>query len=279
MLYTLFFLCLLVLSHIDESYEIVPLLGIGTAFVAVVGVAHVILITVAVARDTAVKKLSAKWVWGILTFIGGLPIALFYAMFTHHAGKYNDEKGKRKNIICAILSVLLCVVFVAGMVLCFKYSTYYENTNFPNYIVCFENSKGEKVIYDKMGNEYTAQEKYDIKYYDREGNSYSPDWHYGLFSSVPDIHDFINDKTGEIYTPDNIDYGYNYYIDKDGYLVVIPDDEIGYSTLGVYYTDNGDIYYSYDDCYWLPDGNLEFYGDCDYSKITYDEILNYSEQE
>jgi hypothetical protein len=111
MLYTLFFLCLLVLSHIDESYEIVPLLGIGTAFVAVVGVAHVILITVAVARDTAVKKLSAKWVWGILTFIGGLPIACFTQCLLITLVNITTKKAREK-ILFVPFYLFCCVSFL-----------------------------------------------------------------------------------------------------------------------------------------------------------------------
>jgi uncharacterized membrane protein len=143
MIITIYALIMLLLFSVEEEYEIVTPIALLFVILAIVGIAHIILITIAIIRDATAKKLGASWIWGVLTFAFGMPIALIYALFTHKIEKHNDTASRRKNLLCALLSVLLCIIFIAGIPLFSMYTQHYRDTHFSNCSVYYETETGE----------------------------------------------------------------------------------------------------------------------------------------
>lgn len=277
MIFVLFILAVALFSCSDISaYEPDIWYCALLALDAVTGAAHIVLLTISVYRDTGVKKLGARVIWSILTFIGGIPIAIIYALFTHNAGKYNDKPEKRKNIIRAVLSVILLVIFCFCANLISYNAQTYMQTHFTKYYVTYKNASGEEVIYDKMGNAYTFEEHTNLKYYDRKGNSYQAiiDYEYDdVFSSNEyDTEGYKCLETNREYYFDD----YDFLIDDSGYLIIAPYGS--YKSFGlVYYDDIGNIYYDINLCQWSPEGEIVFNGEnAEYNGITYDDIIRKS---
>ncbi|MGN0521070.1 MAG: hypothetical protein ACI4IQ_00385 [Eubacterium sp.] len=275
-LFILFLLSLDVSQFLSvSSYQ--PFKGyiiiIFSVLVSLVGIMHIILLTVAVYRDSAAKKSGAKWIWSILTLLEGIPTALIYILFTHKTGNGNDTKSKRNNIILSVICAVLLVAFNFGAMMLFDYLSNYTPDHFGNDYITYKNSSGEEVIYDKMGNDYTIDEIENMTYYDRSGNSYNPIINYELFGEIS-VDGYICRQSGEQYLND-----YEFYIDRDGYLCLFDCDknELEYSSLGVMYDNEKNIYFFTGDCYWNADGELVF--DDDYDKITYQDILNSLEKD
>lgn len=214
---------------------------------------HIILLTSAVVKNASSNKIGAKRIWGVLTFAIGIPGALFYAIFTHKARKVKSTKSNINIAVLSFASLFLCAILFCTV------SFIDSNENiafFSDYDVTYVNDNGDKVIYDKIGNEYTAVQKNEILYYDKNGNSYVAysDSEYDGESSF-DADGYMCIESNEKYSfSDEVQC----YIDQNGYINILNTDELNYSDIGVYYDDDKNIYYEVYLCYWTPDGELTF---------------------
>lgn len=261
------FLCFFL---IDTSFDFPIFFAVLLAISIVSGIAHIILFTAAVCSDAKRKGLGARIVWTVLTFILGFPAGMFYALFTFKAGKYEDSKRNNKNIKLSAAAVVLMLIFAIGSTGFVHSKTNYDYTHFSKYEITYKNSDGEDVVYDKMGNAYTREEYENFKYYGRDGKTYTIIIDYDIFSNVPEIYGVRSTESDKDYTEFDM---YDFFIDRDGYLVMVPDNEFEYSSLGVRYDDEQNIYYDISSVYWTPDGEMLFVGNEDLSKITYQDIL------
>lgn len=271
MLFVIFTIAFAIFLGIDESFGFGILFIAALAGIIIAGLAHIMTLTTAVYRDAKRKKLGARIIWTIFTFLFGLPAGIFYALFTFKAGKYEERKDNRKNIILVIISIVLMFAFTFGTSAFMTARESYEKTHFSKYMTTYKNSDGEDVIYDKMGIAYTREEYDNFKYYDRNGKTYTPVFDYDVFSNIPEINGVQCIETGEEFT--EYDY-YDFFIDKDGYLVITNDDTFEYSALGVSYDSDKNIYYYLSSVEWSPDGEMVFNTDDNLSKITYQDILD-----
>lgn len=271
MLFILFAITFIIFLGIDESFEFGLQFITALAGITIAGLAHIVLLTAAVCSDAERKKLGARIIWTILTFFFGLPAGIFYALFTFKAGKYEERKNNSKNIILVIISIVLMFAFTVGSSAFINARKNYEQSHFSKYEITYKNSDGEDVIYDKKGNAYTREQIDNFKYYSRDGMTYTPVFEYDVFCSYPEIYGVQCIETGEEFTEYNY---YDFFIDKDGYLIIVHDDELEYSALGVNYDSDKNIYYYLSSVYWLPDGEIIFSCDDDLSKITYQDIIN-----
>lgn len=270
LLYLLF--CLYFVSYDGLSYKISTLYFIIWALLGIACVAHVILLTYTVYSDAKEKKLASKGIWALLTIIFDIPCVVVYVLFTFRAEKSINKKIRKRNIFLNVLSLLLIIVFFYGSQITDKYYDDYTHKHFDNSVATYKNEKNQDVIYDKMGNSYTFLQSRNMTYYDRNGNKYTPIIH----DDIRNINGFKCSQNNKEYLSDD----YEFLIDRDGYIVILPYDSINYSDLGVCYDNSGNIYYDIIDCYWTPDGKLKFYSDYnnDYEKITYEQILSYEQQ-
>lgn len=276
MLFVIFIILITIFFSIDESFDFgIPYI-LAFAGIILAGLAHIITLTKAVGDDAKRKKLGARIIWTILTFLFGFPAGAFYALFTFKAGKYEERKDNRKNIILVIISIVLMFAFAIGATSFMRIRTNYEYTHFPKFMTTYKNSDGEDVLYDRMGVAYTREEYEDFKYYDRDGKIYTPVFDYDIFSNVPEIYGVKDAQNNKEYTEFDM---YDFFIDRDGYLVIAPDNEFEYSSLGVAYNSEQNICYDISFVDWTPDGEMIFAGGDDLTKITYQDIVAQEEKD
>lgn len=276
MLFVIFIILITIFFSIDESFDFgIPYI-LAFAGIILAGLAHIITLTKAVGDDAKRKKLGARIIWTILTFLFGFPAGAFYALFTFKAGKYEERKDNRKNIILVIISIVLMLAFAIGATSFMRIRTNYEYTHFPKFMTTYKNSDGEDVLYDRMGVAYTREEYEDFKYYDRDGKIYTPVFDYDIFSNVPEIYGVKDAQSNKEYTEFDM---YDFFIDRDGYLVIAPDNEFEHSSLGVAYNSEQNICYDISFVDWTPDGEMIFAGGDDLTKITYQDIVAQEEKD
>lgn len=239
-LFFVFMFCFVIVFG-EENYHYDFFTYTLTVLVSAAAIIHIFPLTAAVSNDAKRKSLGSRIVWSVLTFLFGLPIAVLYALFTFKVGKYSNRKENKKTIINGITAVLLLAVFLFGSCGVIERIRNYESTHFPAYIETYNNSDGEEFIHDKMGNTYTFEESKNFRYYDRSGNSYIAVTYTPLFSTSSEVDYMQCVETKKTY--DRTDY--NFYIGKDGYLIIEK------------YNDNSyDTYNSVNCCSWTPDGKL-----------------------
>lgn len=250
MFYILLFLCVLD----SESYSIYPLCLFASFILSVFGLAHMILLSTVVYRDAAEKNIGSKAMWALLTFAAGIPMAGLYGILSYRAGKYKNKSAKKRNIIHGLVSVAAGILFVLSTPALSHFSDNYRLTHFTKDTVTYENASGDDIIYDKAGNSYTADKRNQFRYYDRNGNSYMAVTSLPLFNEITEIDSLQCIETNAQYV---IYDDYQFYIDKDGYLIITPNEnDIAYNDSGAYCDSDGNIYYNIEDCYWTPDGRL-----------------------
>ncbi|MDE5985266.1 MAG: hypothetical protein K2H13_08440 [Eubacterium sp.] len=276
MLFVILIILLITFFGIDESFDFGIQYTLALAGIIITGLAHIITLTKAVSSDAKRKNLGAKIIWTILTFLFGFPAGVFYALFTFKAGKYEERKDNRKNIILVIISIVLMFAFAIGTTSFMRIRTNYEYTHFPKFMTTYKNSDGEDVIYDKTGIAYTREEYESFKYYNRDGKTYTPVFDYDIFSNVPEIYGVKCTESNEEITEFDM---YDFFIDRDGYLVIAPDNEFEYSSLGVAYNSEQNICYYISTVDWTPDGEMIFANGEDLSKITYQDIVEQKEKD
>lgn len=273
MLIVLLAIFIIIFFVIDTNFNFGILFALLLALVIITGIAHIITVTIAVYHDAKKKQVGAKIIWTILTFLFGFPITLLYMAFTLKCVKHNNSNKEKKSLIFSIISICLMIVFIISANEFVIERNTYETTHFTKNDIVYKNNDGNDVVYDKMGNAYTREEMDNFKYYTKNGKSYTPIWDYDIFSNVPEIDTLICNEDGT-------EQDSYYFIDKDGYLVITNyEDEFKHSSLGVAYKDEV-IYYYLSSCFWTPEGELTFnYNNGDYDKITYNDIINKSNEE
>lgn len=269
MILLLYALFILLLYGIDfANYEPFVLYCIVSVILAVIGFGHLILLSKAVKIDAKDKKLNSGTIWSIFIFLAGLPCWIIYALFTFKAG---GNKSSRKSRINICVSFVLLAVFISGIVILPNGSVKYAETHFSTNIVTYENSEGEDIVYDKMGNAYTFDEFENFRYYDRDGNSYYTYNHDQLFSDIAETDGIKCIETGKEYTMEEI---FDFYIDEEGYLVIFSLDGEILNSKAEYQSD--DEFYDLNFCSWSPEGELllrdDEYTD-DSVEYIYNEIL------
>lgn len=152
-----------------------------------------------------------------------------------------------------IVNIVCCNVFCSTYVF-----EYMNNIGLSDNFVTYENENNEKVIYDKMGKEYSAAEFNDILYYDAFGNSY-------IAAADSGCIGYKCLETGKFYPSsimDAIDIEKDYFvlksflINENGYVSIMDGGNITSETAGVYSDNNNKHYYEPYLCSWDSKGNL-----------------------
>lgn len=228
----------------------------------------------AVNIDVKERNAKGRVLWSLSTFFFGIVVPIIYAVANYK--KKASVKFKSKNVFITLFMILLILSNTCGM---FYYLSltgefgyildpddYSESDNF----VYYENDKGKKVLYDKMGNEYRIH-KYEeprVLYFDEDGNSYE---------RIDDFWSTLrNTESGQIYTVD--DYGF--FINDEGYLCLCDNSE----NLNEYhndycfvYYDDEHLYFDISDVSWNKDGEIVFPEFIDeVNNFTYDMVINES---
>lgn len=242
-------------SFFEVLYEIIPI----TFFV---GVALFILSRVLIYcqfSNSIKQKIDTKWKICI-ALLGIIGVIIFFIFSYKDGNKYT-----KKSTITKCLSVIILDLTFA--VVCFgiynreelNWESYSNEARCEKYI--FKNSDGERVIYDKMGNEYCVddlQYNYDgidddFYYYTENGDAYTFKYDIEIIEDEPR---YVCSSTNDII------YSEDVYIDENGYLVKITNelDEIYDKELSAAYfkDENGNYYFSPYNCSWDSNGNLLF---------------------
>lgn len=219
-----------------------------------------IALCVFIAKDAKDKNIGAKSTWAILSIIFGIILLPIYFIITHKSNHSIPDKKQKSKYIFIILSVSFLVINIIS------FSIFY-NTNFADYLnhiglsdnpVTYENENGEKVIYDKMGKEYSADEFNDIFYYDAFGNSYITTADSGCIG----YKCIETDKFYPSSIIDAMDIEKDYFvlksflINENGFVSIMDSADITYETVGVYSDKDNKHYYEPYLCSWDSKGNL-----------------------
>lgn len=240
--------------------------------------------TLCVYYDAKSRGDSVAKIWGVLTFFFGvISIIVFLILRKKNTGKdtYAHKKFKLSVVFLVFVFVFL-VVYTFGVYP--KASDYLENLSNSDFkysgsdVVYYE-VDGKSVAYDKMGNAYTYENYYDIKYYTKDGLTF------GRYSDENaesvDNAGYVCYDTGEKYS--DLSSSYDFFIGEDGYLYVYegrtqceewnifsPDEDEMNDF--IYYTKDGMIMYSVEDCSWDKDGNLVLKKDFKYKNLKFSDI-------
>ncbi|MDE5671230.1 MAG: hypothetical protein K2I14_07195, partial [Eubacterium sp.] len=266
------FFIIMLFADMGSKYEVSRIVLFLSLIIVCVFIAHIYLLALTVKRSAQKKGLASDWTWAILTFVFGIPAAIIFAFFAGGIDDNENKKVKNNSAVLTSISFTLLAASIIGTICTGMFSEYYTSSHFPTEHPYYVTEDGQKVIYDKMGNAYTREQAETFKYYDRNGKTYVPIWHYGLFASEPDVHEYNCIEDGKVYD----EFEYNLVIDSDGYFVIFPDDVLEFSMgdLYDYYDKNGNIYFYPERCNWTPDGELDFDTEA-FDKMTYQDILDY----
>ena len=261
--------------NMDAHYEASYITLILSFIIIFAFIAHIYLLALAVKRSAQKKGLSSDWIWAILTFVFGIPTAIIFAFFAGGIDDSENKKVKNNSAVLTLISFTLLAATIIGTICTGMFTEYYTSTHFSIVYVYYKTEDGTQVIYDKMGNAYTREEAEYFKYYDRNGKTYVPIWDYDIFENEPHVDGYTCTEDSKDCEP----YEYTCVIDRDGYFLIFPEEnDLEYSSLGLLYDKNGNIYYYPELCYWTPEGKLTFNED-ELDKITYQDILEYEKQE
>lgn len=226
----------------------------------------------AVNTDAKEKNAKGRVLWSLFTFIFGIIVSVIYAVSNH--SKKASAKYKAKNVFITLFMILLILSNTCGIFYDLSLTgefgyilnpyDYSESDNF----VYYENDKGKKVLYDKMGNEYRLHkyEEPQVLYFDEYGNSYE------LMGDTWST--FKNTESGQIYTEED----YDFYINDDGYFCMFAN----LYELNVYNNPYDTVYYDDEHLYfdvsfvsWNKDGEIVFPEFIDeVNNFTYDMVIN-----
>lgn len=203
--------------------------------------------------DGKENNIKFKGLWSFTSFVFGVISVIIYTVCSRNKRIKAASVCKKCFIIIAVAALLLSsavyIVFGLSKTGEFGYILNPELDFDETCVVTFENNKGKKVIFDKMGNEYTFFKRNDLLYFDRNGDSYK---------CLDDTRSTVlNTENNQIYSEDD----YNFYIDDEGYLCLIDDlyelYEYKNDCCNVYY-DEEHLYYPISVVCWDKDGNVVF---------------------
>ncbi|MDE6412912.1 MAG: hypothetical protein K2K42_03320, partial [Eubacterium sp.] len=157
------------------------------------------------------KQIKCRPLWSLFTFLFGIIVPIIYAIVNRKNKAV--KRYKCKNVFLMLSIVLIILSYSGGIWYNLSYTgefgpllnpTAYSNSFDVDFVGVYENDKGNKVIYDKMGKEYLyEQENMDLLYYDVNGNSYK--WADDMFDTIVSI------ESGKEYKMED----YLFCIDKD----------------------------------------------------------------
>lgn len=227
-------------------------------------------------------------VWCVLTAVFGLLCALTLICFVP---KINKEAKNKKGIIILLSMVMavaiMVLVIIFGYIPAQEKADEFEQNNFTQddkySFVLFQNDNGEYIVYDKMGKAYTMQDyNKGFMYYTKDGDAYI------TYHEIADAEEYYREAYGikNVETGEKIEFGSfgkDYFIGEDGYLYIFdeleqckswniysPDDDEMNDY--VYYTKDGMIMYSDNDCGWDKDGNLVLVEGFKWKDLKYSDI-------
>lgn len=259
---------------------------VSIAVTAVLLIALRVLLTVGVKKECDCRETDSKALWTVLTAVIGFISAVTFACFV-------PKKEKRSKGSALILVSIIALIISTALFISFVTVPAYinmDNDSEPKFYsddVTYKDENGDKIVYDKMGNTYTAEEYYNsFKWYDEKGNSYIQD------NEEADDYGFGNHyfqcvETGEKYYDSGNDWDsdYSIYVNDKGYLCIFEylTDELSIYDIGgdsmycVYFDNKGSLYYYPDDVYFDENGNVVFnkyslFNDFKYSDIPQEEF-------
>lgn len=235
--------------------------------------------------DAKSREDSIANIWGVLTFLFGMVSVIIFLVLR----KKNTEKDAyafkkfKSSIVFLVFVFVLVLVYAFGVYP--KASSYLKSLESSDFkysgsdVVYYE-ADGENVAYDKMGNAYTYENYYDdFKYYTKDGLTY------GRYCDEDDESidnaGYICYETNQKYSDGHFDY--DFFIGEDGYLYVYeggtqceewniysPDEDEMNDF--IFYTKDGMIMYSVEDCSWDKNGNLVLNNDFKYKDLKFSDI-------
>lgn len=142
----------------------------------------------------------------------------------------------------------------------------------------YKNDAGEDIIYDKMGNTYTYDERNNFRYYDKSGNAYI-----FIFRNENEKMGYLNCETNEFIEADGET---SFYIDENGWFTIDYDDSIikcnqtHKNTINyIAFDRNGNLFYDTKECTWSENGELLFVESYHLGKYTYDKLMKKIDKE
>lgn len=249
-------LLIIIRAEIDSIQNMILFISLFTLTFLI----YRILLCVFIARDCKDKNINAKSTWILLTILFGILILPIYFIITHRSNNNSPNKNGKSKYIFILLSAVFLVMNIVS------FNIFY-NANFADYLnhiglsdnpVTYENENNEKVIYDKMGKEYSADEFNDIFYYDAFGNSY-------ITAADSGCIGYKCIETGKFYPSsimDAMDIEKDYFvlksflINENGFVSIMDSADITYETVGVYSDKDNKHYYEPYLCSWDSKGNL-----------------------
>lgn len=222
-----------------------------------------------IAKDAKDKNIGAKSTWVILSVIFGIILLPIYFIITHKSNHSTPDKKQKSKYILIILSVSFLIINIVSFSIFYNtnFTDYLNNIGLSDNLVTYENDYGEKVIYDKLGKEYTAENYNNILYYDAFGNSYIT----AADSGCIGYKCLETEKFYPSSSIDAIDIEKDYFvlksflINENGYVSIMDSENITYETNGIYSDSNNKYYYEPYLCNWDSNGNL----------VLSDSIKNY----
>ncbi|MDE5995585.1 MAG: hypothetical protein K2G56_01570, partial [Eubacterium sp.] len=177
-------------TDMGSGYEAGSITLFLSLIIVIAFIAHIYFLALAVSRNAKRKGLASDWIWALLTFVFGIPAAIIYALFTGGIDDNENKKVKDNSAVLTTISFTLLAASIIGTICTGMFSEYYTSTHFSADDTYYVTEDGQQVIYDRMGTAYTCKQAEFFKYYDRNGKTYIPIWHYGMFASEPDVHEY-----------------------------------------------------------------------------------------
>lgn len=203
--------------------------------------------------DGKERDIKSKKKWAVLSLIFGVVAAVIYGVCYRKKKDRYSVTPKKCYLVIMIVSLVVSHtaynVFNLSNTGEFGYILNPEIGFDESSVVTFGNSRGRKVILDKMGNEYTFSQRNGLLYFDENGVAYKclDDTWSTLF----------NTDTQQKYSEDD----YDFYINDEGYLCIFENlhelCEYSNEYCDVYYDDEH-LYYSLSDVCWDREGNVVF---------------------
>lgn len=233
---------------------------------------HRITLCAFLSKDGRDKNIGAGTIWTVLGFLLGIMVLPVYFIVTRNS-KADNPNSKKGKYILIILSVIFLIINLVSFWYCFNT----ELTDVFNNAVVYENENGEKVLYDKMGNEYQSNQANDILFYDSTGNSY-------IVATEHSVFGYKCLENGNFYPSspyDALELDMDYFvflINESGYVSLKDPLDVTFWNDGIYYDDEGNLYYETYICSWDADGNPVFADNSSASEIKYEDIINYENE-
>lgn len=102
MFFLIFTFFIMLAVNMEGEYNVSSIVLIVSLILILAYIAHIILLTIAVGKSAGKRCMSSDWIWALLTFIFGLPVAIVFAIFI--IGIESNKNKKRKQQPCSYCS-------------------------------------------------------------------------------------------------------------------------------------------------------------------------------